>query len=66
MDEQKTIEEAILQNLSQPKRIQSEVGSVEQHSLPDMIAADKYLEQKRVAKSKQSPLRLFPIEPKYN
>lgn len=28
---------------SQPKRVTTDAGSVEQHSLPDLIAADKHL-----------------------
>lgn len=50
-DLSEAVEEAIRKTLSQPKRVQSEAGSVENHSIAELIAADKYLEQKRAAKA---------------
>ncbi|MDR2704310.1 MAG: hypothetical protein LBC02_00885 [Planctomycetaceae bacterium] len=46
---QETLQDAIIKTLSQPKKIQSEAGSVEQHSIAELIAADKYLTQKKAA-----------------
>jgi hypothetical protein len=44
------LEEAIIHTLSSPKKVESEAGSVEQQSITDLIAAAKYLEQKKAAK----------------
>jgi hypothetical protein len=60
-----SLEAAILENVSKPRRVQSEVGSVEQHSLQDLIAADKYLQQKRAAQNGGLPFRLLKIENRY-
>jgi len=38
------------QNAAGPRRVQTESGSVEQHSLPDQIAADVH--QRRIAASR--------------
>lgn len=38
-----TIGEQIEDSALGPRRAQGDMGSVEQHSLPDQIAADKYL-----------------------
>ena len=36
-------------NAAAPAKVQSDAGSVEQHSLQDQIAADKYLNSKNAA-----------------
>ena len=41
----------IATNATKPKRMQTEAGSVEQHSLPDQIEADKYVRKVAAAKS---------------
>jgi hypothetical protein len=46
---EQAVEDALVRTLSSPKRVESEAGSVEQHSLTDLVAADKYLSQKRAA-----------------
>ena len=43
------LESAIQENAQGPKRAQGDAGSMEQHSLPDQIAADRYLNSKRAA-----------------
>jgi hypothetical protein len=59
-DIQEALQDAILKNLSSPKNIQSEAGSVEQHSLTDLIAVDKYLRQKQ-ASQKPATMRLIKV-----
>ena len=39
----------ILENAEGPKRAAGDSGSIEQHSLPDQIAADRYLKSKTAA-----------------
>jgi len=46
MSNDTTLENAIRENASGPKRAQGDSGSIEQHSLQDQIAADKYLASK--------------------
>ena len=60
-NEQEPLEAAILENAKGPKKVQSDAGSVEQHSLQDLIAAEKFLQSKKAAKS--SPLRLIKLSP---
>ena len=43
------IDIAIQDNAAGPKRASGDAGSVEQHSLTDQIAADKYLASKAAA-----------------
>ena len=43
------IEQAIKDNATGPKQASGDAGSVEQHSLADQIAADKYLAAKDAA-----------------
>ncbi|MCK6490622.1 MAG: hypothetical protein L6R48_20405 [Planctomycetes bacterium] len=45
-------EAAIAQNAQGPKKAQGDAGSVEQHSLPDQIAADRYLAAKRAVRAR--------------
>jgi len=59
-----SIEQAIRDNLAGPRRAQGDSGSVEQHSLQDMIAADKYLAQKAAAsRTRGLPFRVTRIIP---
>jgi len=44
------LENAIRENASGPKRAQGDSGSIEQHSLQDQIAADKYLASKNATR----------------
>ncbi len=37
------LKDTIKQNAEGPKRASGDAGSVDQHSIPDQIAADKYL-----------------------
>jgi hypothetical protein len=45
------IQEAIIKTLSTPQEVSSEAGTVKQHSLTDLVAIAKYLEQKEAAKA---------------
>lgn len=45
-----TIEEAIRDNAAGPKKAQGDSGSVEQHSIPEQIEADRYLASKEASK----------------
>lgn len=57
------LEQPIRDNASGPKRAQGDAGSVEQHPLPDQIAADRYLASKQAAKSPAKALRLTRLIP---
>ena len=56
-------EQAIEQNATGPKKAQGDTGSVEQHSLPDQIAAERYLAAKKAVATKSKGLRLTKIVP---
>ena len=44
------LDDAIRQNAAGPAKVAGDAGSVEQHDLPDQIAADRYLAAKDAAK----------------
>ncbi len=44
-------------NASGPRRASGDSGSVEQHSLPDQIAADRYLRSNAAARKRGWPFR---------
>ena len=50
------LEDAIRENAQGPAKASGDAGSMEQHKLPDQIAADKYLASKDAAKSKRRGL----------
>lgn len=54
--------DAILENAKSPKRVQGDAGSVEQHSLQDLIAADKFLQSKKAAQNGLG-VRLHKLSP---
>jgi hypothetical protein len=57
------IETAISQNAQGPAEARGDSGSVKQHPLADQIAADRYLEAKKAARSKTCGLRMTRIVP---
>jgi hypothetical protein len=57
------LEETIRDNAQGPAKASGDAGSVEQHSLQDQIAADRYLNAKRAAKAKTLGLRVTKIIP---
>jgi len=46
-----TVESAIESNATGPKRVTGDAGTVEQHSLQDQIAAEKFLKGKAAAQA---------------
>jgi hypothetical protein len=51
----------IQNNANSPKRVKGDAAEVEQHSLADQIAADRYLASKRAAKAKGLGIRITQI-----
>ncbi len=45
------LEDTIKENAQSPAKVTGDAGSVEQHPLPDQIAADKYLTAQQAANS---------------
>lgn len=58
-----TIENSIKENAAGPKRASGDAGSVEQHSLPDQIAADKHLASKHAMSGKGLGIKLVKLSP---
>lgn len=56
-------EQAILENALGPKKAQGDAGAVESHSLPDQIAADRYLAAKRAVRSKGKGIVISKLIP---
>jgi len=54
--------ETIKDNSQTPRRASGDSGSVEQHSIPDQIAADKYAESKAASRARHM-LRMGKISP---
>ena len=61
MPEETQIEDAIKRNASGPKSAEIDGQKVEQHSLPDQIAADEYLASKKAVKSRNSGLKFSKL-----
>ncbi|MBL0920917.1 MAG: hypothetical protein IBJ10_02175 [Phycisphaerales bacterium] len=57
------LSEQIAENAAAPRRAQGDAGSVESHSLPDQIAADRYLASKAASKRADRGLRFSRIAP---
>ncbi|RIK72253.1 MAG: hypothetical protein DCC68_26625 [Planctomycetota bacterium] len=57
------LEQAIRDNAAGPAKASGDTGSVEQHKLPDQIAADRYLASKEAAKSKSRGLKFNKLVP---
>lgn len=57
------LEQTIADNAQGPKKAQGDAGSVEQHSLPDQIAADRYLASKRAVRSRGKGIVISKIIP---
>jgi hypothetical protein len=56
-------EQAIEQNAQGPKKAQGDAGSIEQHALPDQIAADRYLASKQAVRSKGKGIVISKLIP---
>jgi hypothetical protein len=57
------LQDKIQENAAGPAKVSGDAGSVEQHSLADQIAADRYLAAKDAAKKKHRGLRFNKIVP---
>ncbi len=58
-----TLDNSIQQNASGPAKASSDGTSMEQHPLPDQIAADKYLAAKAAMRKRNFGLRRVRIIP---
>jgi hypothetical protein len=58
-----SIENNIKENATAPRRASGDSGSVEQHSLADQIAADKFLESKKASRKKGLGIKVAKISP---
>ena len=58
-----TLDNTIRDNAAGPKKASGDAGSVEQHSVADQIAADKYLESKKAARVKGLGVKVAKISP---
>ena len=57
------LDNQIGENAAGPRKAAGDSGSMEQHSLPDQIAADKYLESKKASRAKGLGIKLAKISP---
>lgn len=57
------LDQAIADNAAGPKQATGDTGSVEQHPLPDQIAADKYLAAKKAARRRGKGVSLTKLVP---
>ena len=57
------IENQLRENAAGPKRAKGDSGEMEQHPLPDQIAADRYLASKQAAKNKGIGIKLVKLSP---
>jgi hypothetical protein len=56
-------DDAIHTNAEGPEAASGDSGSMQQHSIPDQIAADRYLESKKAAQAKGLGGRLTKVVP---
>ena len=57
------LDQSIRENAAGPKRAKGDSAEVEQHSLPDQIAADKYLSSKQASRKKGLGIPLKKLSP---
>ena len=58
-----TLDTKLEENAAGPKKASGDVATVEQHSLPDQIAADRYLCTKKAARSRGLGIRFGKLRP---
>jgi hypothetical protein len=63
MSNDTTLENAIRENASGPKRAQGDSGGIEQHSLKDQIEAERFLASKEAMKRPGLGIRLTKLVP---
>ena len=61
---EESLQDAIRENAAGPKRAKGDSGEMEQHSLQDQIAADRYLASKDAAQRKGLPFRTTKLVPR--
>jgi len=59
----KNLKDAIRENALGPKKVQSDAGSVEQHSLQDQIAAERFLAAKEATRKPGLGIKLAKLSP---
>jgi hypothetical protein len=57
------LSQSIAENAHGPAKASGDAGSIEQHKLPDQIAADKHLAAKEAVKTKSRGLRFNKLVP---
>jgi len=57
------LENTIAENAAGPKKAGNETGNMEQHSIPDQIAADRYIESKKAARQTGLGIKLTKLSP---
>ena len=57
------LEDNIRENAAGPKRAKGDSAEMEQHSLPDQIAADRYLASKQASKKKGLGMKFTKLIP---
>ena len=57
------LDQAIIDNAQGPAKASGDATSMEQHPLPDQIAADRYLESKKAARKKGLGIKLTKLAP---
>lgn len=57
------LDDVISENAQGPRRVQGDEGSLENHSIQDQIAADRYLASKKAAKNRNLGLTFRKIVP---
>ncbi|MCL2743634.1 MAG: hypothetical protein FWE67_07270 [Planctomycetaceae bacterium] len=61
-EDKDTLEQMIIENAGTSKSVSVDGMSVNNRDISELIAADKYLRQKKAAESGKLPIRLFKIE----
>jgi len=57
------LRDTILENALGPKKVTGDAGSVEQHSLQDQIAAERFLQSKKAMRKPGLGIRLTKLSP---
>jgi hypothetical protein len=57
------LDDTIRENAAGPHSASGDAGSMQQHSLPDQIAADRYLESKKASRVKGLGIRRTKVVP---
>ncbi len=55
------LKDIILENAKGPKRVEGDSGSVEQHSLKDLIEAERFLQAKKATRKPGLGIKLVKI-----